>query len=434
MLHPTLPVRNAVLMFDQMGNLTAYRSSTGVLIEHKDSNRIVHDLEVIFIGYENEFGEYFDLIEEHETITDDAVPQDLAQVPPPAQEDRDCDGSCEDVHPREHSFIGGPQDCFLGKCVEEEREIVKTVIAPVIPIGKKISNSKVRYILSPEEVREVDWHAYFDAIKASREKEPEVIDAPELETLMDIVVPPLIQQEAKPHPSPVTSICATDYVEEVFFSGDESESEVENSIPKVSDDSTLEVIEDPYDWMTEFEREMMESPSLGMMMSMMMGDNEVGDYFEDIYAPLEGETGETPSVGMLEDEIVLYDIPPDIPLEITLPEPISVSGYHYVESYADYLDSPPKIRPPRKKIWGIGDEYDLRMIETPSVRTYRGDRLLGYLLGVVFRPSKFKCWWIEPREVDDSCLSFNEFYIFMVAGVPLRVEAVPRRIKEKPPD
>jgi len=67
--HPKLPVRDAMLIFDHLGYLTAYQSSTGVLIEHKDSNRLVHDLEGIFIGYENELGEFVDLTIEQETIT-----------------------------------------------------------------------------------------------------------------------------------------------------------------------------------------------------------------------------------------------------------------------------------------------------------------------------------------------------------------------------
>jgi len=49
--------------------------------------------------------------------------------------------------------------------------------------------------------------------------------------------------------------------------------------------------------MIEFEREMMESLSLGKMMYMMIGDSKVGDNFEDIFAPLEVETGTTPTMG-----------------------------------------------------------------------------------------------------------------------------------------
>jgi len=415
-------------------------------------------LDGIFIGYENELGEFVDLTIEQDTITDVVVPQNLAQVPRPAHEDCNYDDYetealciekplelcdvleitvhhdipfCDAEHTKEHSFIGDIRDFSLGECVDEERE---TIVFPVIPNENKTPNNIVSYIPLPEEVRQVDWHACFDAIKASWEKEPEVIEAPELETLMDTVVLPLVQWEAKPHPSPVTSIYATDHVEEVFFSGVESESEVEYSIPEVSDDSILEVIEDPQDWMTEYEREKMESPSLEMMMSMMMiGDSVVRDNFEDICAPLEVVTGETPSVGMLEDEIVLYDIPPDILVEITLLEPIYVCGYHFVEGYAGYFDSPPGIRPPRKKIRRIGDEYGMRMMKTLSVGTYRRERLLEYLLGVIFRPSRFKCWWIELREVHDRCLSINGVYLYMLVGVSLRVEAVPRRIKERPP-
>jgi len=92
-LRPKLPVRDAVLIFDHLGYLIAYKSPAGVLIEHKDSNRIVHDLEGIFIGYENELGEFIDLTIEQETITDVAVPQNLAQVPPPAHENHNYDDS-----------------------------------------------------------------------------------------------------------------------------------------------------------------------------------------------------------------------------------------------------------------------------------------------------------------------------------------------------
>jgi len=73
-LRPKLPVRNVVIVFDQMGDIISYEITTAVLIKHKESNRLVHDLDRIFIGYENKLGEFINLSIELERIKNVAVP------------------------------------------------------------------------------------------------------------------------------------------------------------------------------------------------------------------------------------------------------------------------------------------------------------------------------------------------------------------------
>ncbi|KAI3823049.1 hypothetical protein L1987_04475 [Smallanthus sonchifolius] len=136
---------------------------------------------------------------------------------------------------------------------------------------------------------------------------------------------------------------------------------------------------EPYDWAVDLGELLNESDEY---------DDKVPSDLQEMMAELEEMIGKTPSLGMigkLDDPCESLEA---TSLEIPLPDPLPII---IVPSEVVETESPTKSRPPRKRTRGLSDSCDLRIVQTPSVGTSRGDKLL-------------------------------------------RMKAVPVRIKEKPPD
>ncbi|KAI3827931.1 hypothetical protein L1987_02020 [Smallanthus sonchifolius] len=77
-----------------------------------------------------------------------------------------------------------------------------------------------------------------------------------------------------------------------------------------------------------------------------------------------------------------------------------------------------------------------RLLKTPSVGRFTGDKLLGYLNHIIFRPGRYKLWW---KDLSSTCNMSSVFDRSLKVlklwrtGRPRRMKAVPVRIKEKPP-
>ncbi|KAD7480311.1 hypothetical protein E3N88_03447 [Mikania micrantha] len=391
-----------------------------------------------------------------ETITDNAVPQDFVQVPPPAKEYRDGDDSeikvlCIekplessdvleqivepetkmgeprvpppvqgifdfsdpdvdqhiDLYLKQGLQVEAPQEGKLSKDeappVDEEREIKGPAVIPVIPTSRILPNSTFRYIPSPEEVKQIDWAAYFDSITANLEEEPE---DPKPETLMDDTVPPLVQEE------------------------------IESSVSE----PVGELLGKPESGEFDPERDLAELEAL------LRGEPEISEWMagkEELLKKedeLDAEIEKTLSVGTFEDVGVVSVVEKEIrikPLDVRA-ESSSIEHEHsaihlLVRRVVEKL--PPKSRPSRKKLKEMGDISELRTVKTPSVGIFRDDRLLGYIFRIIFRPSRFKSSWFNEMKRASMCVRILGFCLTCSEEVlPLRLEAVLRSIKEKPPD
>ncbi|KAI3805520.1 hypothetical protein L1987_27970 [Smallanthus sonchifolius] len=168
--------------------------------------------------------------------------------------------------------------------------------------------------------------------------------------------------------------------------------------------------------------------------------NEVLDDLLEMIAEFEDVIGTTPSVGKLVASIEDPDDPgeglevPFIENLITepLPSTIVLSEGRVAEPTpsSDY----PRSRPPRKRTRELIDLGNLDRVHTPSVGTSRGDKLLGYLMHIIFGPGRYKLWW---KDLSDRGPLFDRSSCLLEmwrTGRLRRVKAVPVSIKEKPPD
>ncbi|KAI3694808.1 hypothetical protein L1987_77789 [Smallanthus sonchifolius] len=105
---------------------------------------------------------------------------------------------------------------------------------------------------------------------------------------------------------------------------------------------------------------------------------------------------------------------------------------------AEPTPSPNTLRsmPPRKRTRTVIESSDFRMVQTPSVGKFKGDKLLGYLRHVIFGPGRYKLCWKDLNITCKITLLFGSSMIGLMwnTGRPWRMKAIPVRIKGKPPD
>ncbi|KAI3760547.1 hypothetical protein L1987_50943 [Smallanthus sonchifolius] len=112
-------------------------------------------------------------------------------------------------------------------------------------------------------------------------------------------------------------------------------------------------------------------------------------------AEFEEVIGKTPSVGKLVEVVEDPEDPGEIveviPLEVPIPKPLHI--FTTVCALGRKIESPPRSRPPRKSTRELIDLGNVDRVLTPSVGISRSDKLLGYLMRIIFGPGRFKLWW-----------------------------------------
>ncbi|KAI3824764.1 hypothetical protein L1987_06235 [Smallanthus sonchifolius] len=146
---------------------------------------------------------------------------------------------------------------------------------------------------------------------------------------------------------------------------------------------------------------------------------------------------QTPSVGKLEKEEDPGEGLEVIPLETLVPEPLSITIVHSEGRTTEPTprSSSPRSRPTQKRTCALIESSDLARMQTPSVGTSRGDKLLRYLNQVVFGHGRFKFWWKDRSDRHNGVFGRSSCLMRMWRiGRPRRMKEVPVRIKEKTPD
>ncbi|KAI3816084.1 hypothetical protein L1987_15772 [Smallanthus sonchifolius] len=207
--------------------------------------------------------------------------------------------------------------------------------------------------------------------------------------------------------------------------GDHRDSDPERDIDEP--DPNLEEISE---WVLELEK-LLDEPD-------EYGDEDVPDDLLEMMVELDEIIGKTPSAGKLVESVEDPDDPGErletTPLMIPHIEPLTFTIVH---AEGIEVESPPKSRPPRKKLQELSESCDLERVKTPSMGMFRSDNLLGYLNRVIFGPGRFKLWW---KDLIDKCnggLRFDRSMSLLMlwrTGIPRRMKVVLVRIKEKPPD
>ncbi|KAI3776102.1 hypothetical protein L1987_45865 [Smallanthus sonchifolius] len=143
-------------------------------------------------------------------------------------------------------------------------------------------------------------------------------------------------------------------------------------------------LEEPFEWAVELEK-LLDEPDEN-------GDEDVLDDLLEIMAELDEIIGKTTSVGKLVESVEDPE-DPDESLEVVsidtsnhrpLSCPILCSKGRIAEPTPS--SSCPRSRPPRKITRELIDLGDLGRVQTPSVRMFRSDNLLGYLNSVISGP------------------------------------------------
>ncbi|KAI3827052.1 hypothetical protein L1987_01114 [Smallanthus sonchifolius] len=185
-----------------------------------------------------------------------------------------------------------------------------------------------------------------------------------------------------------------------------------DSDPEIEVGEPVPNLEESSDWAVELER-LLDGPD-------EYGE-EVPDDLLEMIAEFDKIIGKTPSVGKLEESVEDLDDPGE--------------GGRTVDPTLS--SSVPRSRPPRKRTRPVIESSDFRLLKTPSVGRFMGDKLLGYLNHIIFGPGKYKLWW---KDFSATCNMSSVFDRSLKVlrlwrtGRPHRMKAVPVRIKEKPPD